>query len=57
MDAVVFIDGVVFPERSAERLRCNVGRQAAADRTDPRVINQPAAQQEVRLDVKIPTST
>lgn len=57
MDAVVFIDGVVFPERSAERLRCNVGRQAAADRTDPRVINQPAAQQEVKLEMNIPAST
>lgn len=57
MDAVVSIDGVVFPERSAEGLRCNVGRQAAADRMDPRVINQPAAQQAVKLEVKIPACT
>lgn len=57
MHALVFIDGVVFLEQSAERLRCNVGRQAADDRMDPRVITQPAAQQEVKLEVKIPAST
>lgn len=56
MHAVVFINAVVFPE-SAERLCCNIGKQAAIDRMALRVINRPAAQLEVKLEVKIPTCT
>lgn len=57
MHAGVFINAVVVPEQSAERLCCNIGRQAAIDRMVLRVINRPAAQLEVKLEVKIPTCT
>lgn len=57
MHAVVFINAVVFPEQSAERLCCNIGRQAAIDRMALRMINRPAAQLEVKLEVKIATCT
>lgn len=57
MQAVVFINAVVLPEQSAERLCCNIGRQAAIDRMALRVINRQAAQLEVKLEVKIPTCT
>lgn len=56
MRAVVFINAVVFPE-AAERLCCKIGKQAAVDRMALRVINRPAAQLEVKLEVKIPTCT
>lgn len=56
MRAVVFINAVVFPE-SAETLCCNIGRQAAIDRMALRVINRPAAQLELKLEVKIATCT
>lgn len=57
MHAGVFISAVVFPEQSAERLCCNIGRQAAIERMVLRVINRPAAQLEVKLEVKIPACT
>lgn len=57
MHAVIFIKAVVFPEQSAERLCCNIGRQAAIDRMALRVINRQAAQLEVKLEVKIPMCT
>lgn len=57
MHAMVFINAVIFPEQSAERLCCNIGRQAAIDRIALRMINRPAAQLEVKLEVKIPTCT
>lgn len=57
MHAVVFINAVVFPEQSAERLCCNIGRQAAIDRMALRMFNRPAAQLEVKLEVKIPACT
>lgn len=56
MHAVVFINAVVFPE-SAERLCCNIGKQAAIDGMALRVVNRPAAQLEVRLAVNIPACT
>lgn len=57
MHAVVFINAVVFAEQSAERLCCNIGRQAAIDRMAFRMINRPAAQLEVKLEVNIPRCT
>lgn len=57
MHAGVFLNAVVFPEQSAERLCWNIGRQAAIERMVLRVINRPAAQLEVKLEVKIPTCT
>lgn len=54
MHAGVFRNAVVVPEQSAERLCCNIGRQAAIERMVLRVINQPAAQ---LVEVKIPTCT
>lgn len=56
MHAVVFLNAVVFPE-SAERLCCNIGTRPAVDRMGLRVINRPAAQLEVKLEVKIPRCT
>lgn len=53
MHAGVFINAVVVPEQSAERLCCSIGRQAAIDRMVLRVINRPTSQ----LKVKIPTCT
>lgn len=53
MHALVFINAVVFPEQSAQRLCCNIGRQAGIHRMALRVINRPAAQ----LEVKIPACT
>lgn len=53
MHAVIFINAVMLPERSTERLCCNIGRQAAIDGMALRMINRPAAQ----LEVKIPTCT
>lgn len=57
MHAVVFINAAVLPEQSAERSCCNIGRQAAIDGMALRMINWPAAQLEVKLEVKIPTCT
>lgn len=48
MHALVFINAVVFPEQSAQRLCCNIGRQAGIDRMALRVINRPA-QLEVNI--------